>query len=83
MDIDQKRRGYRKTNDYFSAVFTDVKVVLRVVPSAVTTVMIAIEMPAAIKPYSIAVAPESSFKKRRIVVIASPFLAQRYPAVLG
>ena len=82
MDIDRSE-GYRKTNDYFNAVFTDVKVVLSVVPSAVTTVIIAIEIPAAIKPYSIAVAAESSFRKRKIVVIASPFLAQRYPAFLG
>src|SRR3954447_5360998 len=34
------------------------------VPRPLTTVMIAIEMPAAIRPYSIAVAPDWSFRKR-------------------
>src|SRR3954454_18082096 len=34
------------------------------VPRPLTTVMIAIEMPAAISPYSMAVAPDWSFRKR-------------------
>ena len=34
-------------------------------PSVFTTVMIATEMPAAIRPYSIAVAPEFVFRKAR------------------
>jgi hypothetical protein len=43
-----------------------VKVVVRLVPRVLTAAMIATEMPAAIRPYSIAVAPQSSFRKRRI-----------------
>ena len=42
---------------YFSAFFTVPKVELSSVPSPCTTVMIATEMPAAMRPYSIAVAP--------------------------
>jgi hypothetical protein len=49
---------------YWSAFWIDVNVPLRFVPTFFTTVMIAIEMPAAIRPYSIAVAPDSSRKKR-------------------
>ena len=41
-----------------------VNLVLSEVPRPFTTAMIATEIPAAIKPYSIAVAPELSFKKR-------------------
>jgi hypothetical protein len=48
---------------YWSAFWIDVKVPLRFPPTFFTTVMIAIEMPAAIRPYSIAVAPDSSRKK--------------------
>src|SRR5208282_4747753 len=40
-------------------------VVLRFVPRVLTTAMIATEMPAAIRPYSIAVAPLSSVRKHR------------------
>src|SRR5258705_985817 len=49
--------------DYFSAVWTLVKVVFSLEPRPETTVMIATEMPAAIRPYSMAVAPDSSFTK--------------------
>jgi hypothetical protein len=45
---------------------------LRVVPIVLTAAMIAIEMPAAISPYSIAVAPELSLKKRTIVDMGYP-----------
>ena len=38
--------------------------VFNVVPRPFTTAMIATEMPAAIRPYSMAVAPETSFTKR-------------------
>jgi len=49
------------------------KVELSCVPRAFTVAMIAIEMPAAIRPYSIAVAPLSSFTKRSTKVrIGSP-----------
>ena len=47
---------------YFSASFTLVKVVSSFDPSWPTTVMIAIEMPAAMRPYSMAVVPFSSAK---------------------
>jgi hypothetical protein len=40
-----------------------VNLVFRFVPRPLTTVMIAIEIPAAIRPYSMAVAPDSFFKK--------------------
>ena len=43
---------------YFSALETVLKVVVRLVPSASTVAMIATEIPAAIRPYSIAVAPD-------------------------
>jgi hypothetical protein len=41
-------------------VLTELKVVLRLPPTVVTAVMITTEMRAAISPYSIAVAPDSS-----------------------
>src|SRR5579862_9830990 len=47
-----------------SAFCTEVNVVLSFEPKPLTTVMIATAMPAAIKPYSMAVAPDSSFQKR-------------------
>jgi hypothetical protein len=50
--------------DYLSFVEMLVKVVFNLVPRPFTTAMIATEMPAAMRPYSMAVAPESSFKKR-------------------
>lgn len=40
-------------------------VVFRLVPIVLTAAMMATEMPAAIRPYSMAVAPLSSFRKRR------------------
>ena len=43
---------------YFSAVETDEKVVFRLVPRACTVAMMATEIPAAIRPYSMAVAPD-------------------------
>ena len=43
---------------YLRAVETLLKVVFRLVPNAATVAMIATEMPAAIRPYSIAVAPD-------------------------
>jgi len=51
-------------DDYFRAVLTLLKVDFRLVPRPWTTAMIATEMPAAIRPYSIAVAPDSSRAKR-------------------
>jgi hypothetical protein len=54
---------------YLSAVCTLVKVVLRLDPRLATTVIIATEIPAAMSPYSIAVAPVSSRKKCRMVLV--------------
>src|SRR6266511_679372 len=63
---------------YFSAFCTLVKVPLRFVPTPCTTTMMATEMPAAMRPYSIAVAPESSRKKRfNIDMRLSPYCARR------
>src|SRR6202022_4470432 len=49
---------------YFSELFMSVNLVLRLEPKPLTTAMIASEMPAAIRPYSMAVAPDSSCMKR-------------------
>src|ERR1700712_368280 len=49
---------------YFSEVEIVLKLVHSWVPTPFTAVMIAIAMPAAIRPYSMAVAPDSSFTKR-------------------
>ena len=51
---------------YFSAVAIELKVVVRLVPTSFTAVMITTEMRAAIRPYSMAVAPLSSFTKAKI-----------------
>ena len=50
---------------YFTAVEIDPNVPLRLVPTPFTTLIIATEMPAAIRPYSIAVAPDSSARNAR------------------
>jgi hypothetical protein len=67
----QPRRGEGPTGSYLPspraylrAVETLVNVVLSWVPKACTVAMIATAMPAAIRPYSIAVAPCSSLSKR-------------------
>ena len=61
------RGGFRENADvggvaYFSWVETVLNVPLRVVPTEFTEAMITIDIPAAIRPYSIAVAPDSSFR---------------------
>ena len=52
----------------FKELLTDVNLVLSFVPSPFMTAMIASEMPAAISPYSMAVAPDSSARNARIVL---------------
>jgi len=47
---------------YFNWLLIEVKFELSFVPRPFTAAMIASEIPAAIRPYSIAVAPDSSFK---------------------
>ena len=54
--------GRRQAATYFSELEIDVNSVFRVLPSPFTTAMIASAIPAAIRPYSIAVAPLSSEK---------------------
>src|SRR4051812_13114648 len=54
-------RMERRDDAYLSAVWTLVKVVFNFEPRPCTTAMIATEMPAAMRPYSMAVAPDSSF----------------------
>src|SRR5262245_41647704 len=49
---------------YLSEPLIELNLAFRLVPMPLTTAMIASEMPAAIRPYSIAVAPDSSFTKR-------------------
>nr|GAJ33117.1 hypothetical protein BDOA9_0123120 [Bradyrhizobium sp. DOA9] len=49
---------------YLRLVEIELNLAFSVVPRLLTTVMIASAMPAAIRPYSMAVAPDSSFKKR-------------------
>jgi hypothetical protein len=48
--------------DYFNEVLTEVKVELSPVPIPFTVAMIAIAIPTAMRPYSMAVAPDSSLK---------------------
>ena len=56
-------RRLRKGSERHLSEAIDVgELVFRLVPRPLTTAMIASEIPAAIKPYSIAVAPNSSFK---------------------
>ncbi len=52
---------------YFKEVLIDVNLVLSLVPSPFTTAMMASEIPAAIRPYSMAVAPDSSARNALIV----------------
>src|SRR3954470_1209667 len=62
IDARRDRRRWHaahRTAAYLSAVETDVKVVFRPEPTVPTTVIMATEIPAAIRPYSIAVAPSS------------------------
>jgi hypothetical protein len=56
------REGRRQAATYLSELEIDVNCVFKLVPSPFTTAMIASAIPAAIRPYSIAVAPLSSDK---------------------
>ena len=72
---------------YWRAVETAVNFVLRRVPICVSTVMQTTAMRAAMRPYSIAVAPDSSFAKRlkRVFMVGSlpGFTAVRRPSSTG
>ena len=61
--------GARTEAAYFNCDDIEEKVVLSFVPRPFTTLMIATEIPAAIKPYSMAVAPDSSAKNWRHLAI--------------
>src|SRR5262249_42540435 len=63
-------------SDYFKAVETDVNVVLRDVPRLCTTAMIVTDIPAAMSPYSMAVAPELSVKKllMNVLILSAVFV---------
>jgi hypothetical protein len=52
----------RQTGGYFSEVLIEVNFVLRLLPRPLTATIIAMEIPAAIRPYSMAVAPDSLAK---------------------
>src|SRR5437879_11659210 len=54
---------------YFTAAATALKVASRLVPTVLTAVMITTEMSAAIRPYSMAVAPLSSRRNAKILDI--------------
>jgi len=60
----------------YSEVATVLNVVVSFVPTLVMAVMITTEISAAISPYSMAVAPELSFKKRRksLLILMPPML---------
>ena len=63
---------------YFSDVLILVKLLPSVVPNPLTAARIVIEMPAAISAYSMAVAADSSFKKRIKIFIKSLFAFLAY-----
>ena len=66
------RRSLR-SDAHLRAAWTCVKVEFSLEPTLVATVMIAIEMQAAMRPYSMAVAPESSCTKRvKVFIVAAP-----------
>src|SRR5580704_18304618 len=78
----------RVNEAYLRAVETLEKVFFRLVPRPWTTAMIATEIPAAMRPYSMAVAPDSSFTKRAKRVFMSwllkvhTWLSERDPAAV-
>src|SRR5215510_1145324 len=65
--------------DYFNEPLIEVNFSFKVVPRPFTAAIIASEIPAAINPYSIAVAPDSSFQKPKTnaFMLSAPFF--RYP----
>ena len=65
-------RTMSKMKAHLSAVWTLVKVVFSFEPRPCRTAMFATEMPAAMRPYSMAVAPDSSFAKfKRLFIFGS------------
>src|SRR4026208_1717720 len=80
----QRRTSQEVIRDQFSASFTLVKVEVSLVPRPCTTAMMATEMPAAIRPYSIAVAPDSSATKlaNHLFILSAPKSFQRVQLAL-
>jgi hypothetical protein len=71
---------------YFSEVLIESKLVLSLEPTPCTAVMMAIAMPAAIRPYSIAVAPDSSLKNAKtkvFMMVQTPLLMIRSWGIPG
>jgi hypothetical protein len=56
------RKAAFRSDHYFSEVLTELNTVFRLVPRPLTAAMIARAIPAAISPYSMAVAADSSAK---------------------
>jgi hypothetical protein len=72
--------------DYFNEVLTELKTELRLVPIPLTAAIIAIAIPAAIRPYSMAVAPDSfvrNVKSMFFMDSASHVTFQQEPASFG
>ena len=57
----------REGRIYFSEVLISPNLVLRLPPMPLTAVIIANEIPAAIRPYSMAVAPDSSARNLKMI----------------
>jgi hypothetical protein len=58
--LDLRRSDTQRSNGYFNELLIELNMVFRLVPRPLTAAMIASEIPAAIRPYSMAVAPDSS-----------------------
>ena len=58
--LNLRRSDAQRQNGYFNEVLLELNMVFRLLPSPSTTATIASAIPAAISPYSIAVAPDSS-----------------------
>ena len=72
-------RPHARSAAYFKFHGAVLKAVLRLWPMTVKAETMAIEMPAAIKPYSTAVAPDASWAKR----FNSPFMTFPFPSSDG
>jgi hypothetical protein len=68
VDMPRTIRVRTQVRAYFNELLIDVNLELSFVPSPFTAAMMASEMPAAINPYSIAVAPDSSAMNFRMIV---------------
>jgi hypothetical protein len=68
---------------YFGEVLIDENLVFSLAPMPFTTAMMASEMPAAINPYSIAVAPVSSAQNLRTDAIMPGRCAPTYEAIVN